>query len=65
MGRWGIGIIAVCLLTMPGSTIAGLGMHRDIVFYIEPQSGLPLQIDDYIAKAGAGSLKLREVHLKP
>ncbi len=42
-----------------------LGMHRDIVFYIDPQTGLPLQIDGRMAKAGSGSLKLREVHLKP
>ena len=37
-----------------------LGMHRDIVFFVDPRSRLPLQISGRIGNVGAGSLKLLE-----
>ena len=41
-----------------------LGMHRDIVFFVDPRTHLPLQISGRIGKVGAGNLILREVRLK-
>ncbi len=38
-----------------------LGMHRDIVFFVDPHSRLPLQISGRIGNVGAGNLKLLEV----
>ena len=41
-----------------------LGFQNDIVFFIDPTSKLPLQVNGEIPKAGNASLKLLEVQLK-
>lgn len=41
-----------------------LGMHNNIVIFLDPQSNLPLQVSGDIPKAGSGDLKLFEVELK-
>ncbi len=41
-----------------------LGMHKDIVIYLDPHTNLPLQISGHIAKVGAGDLKLLDVVYK-
>lgn len=38
-----------------------LGMHKNIVIFLDPSSNLPLKISGRIAKVGAGDLKLLEV----
>ncbi len=40
-----------------------LGLHRDIVVFIEPTSGLPLQISGIIPSMGKAELKLNRVEL--
>ncbi len=37
-----------------------LGMHEDIVIYVDPGSGLPLQVSGRIRRFGAGELKLTQ-----
>jgi hypothetical protein len=41
-----------------------LGLHKNIVFFIDPQSNLPLQVSGEIPKVGTGELKLLEAELK-
>jgi hypothetical protein len=41
-----------------------LGMHKNIVIFLDPQSHLPLQVSGDIPKAGYGDLKLFEAELK-
>jgi hypothetical protein len=40
-----------------------LGMHTNIVIFLDPQSNLPLQVSGDIPKAGSGDLKLFEAEL--
>ena len=40
-----------------------LGMHKNIVIFIDPQTNLPLQVSGDIRKAGSGDLKLFEAVL--
>jgi hypothetical protein len=41
-----------------------LGLHKNIVFFIDPQFNLPLQVSGDIPKVGTGDLKLLEAELK-
>ena len=41
-----------------------LGLHKNIVFYMEPASNLPVQISGEIRTAGQATLKLHTVQLK-
>jgi hypothetical protein len=41
-----------------------LGFQRDIVFFVHPESRLPVQISGVIPKAGRVTVKLQEVQLK-
>jgi hypothetical protein len=41
-----------------------LGLHKNIVIYMDPRSNLPLQVSGDIPKVGSGDLKLLEVNLK-
>jgi hypothetical protein len=62
--------LAVALETKPmASTLdepenfSFLGMHKNIVIFIDTQSKLPLQISGTILKAGSADLKLLEADL--
>jgi hypothetical protein len=41
-----------------------MGLHKEIVIYIDPVSRVPLQISGNTPAAGRTDLKLREVQLK-
>lgn len=41
-----------------------LGLHKNIVIFLDPESDLPVQISGAMSKIGAGDLKLREVTLR-
>ena len=41
-----------------------LGLHKDIVFFIDVRSRLPLQISGYIPGVGKADLKLNEVRIR-
>ena len=41
-----------------------LGLHHNIVIYINPDDGLPLRVSGKISKVAAGDLRLRYVRYK-
>ncbi len=66
-----IQVLAIALETEPlasdlddAENFSFLGMHKNIVVFLDPQTNLPLQISGHISKVGSGDLKLLEVALR-